>query len=112
MPIGLVVDIAFHAALDRRMTLFGSVGLLIALPTQYSAGRWVVATPERPERRERRARRFLVAMSLGTPLTTGRAAAKADNVNQFASRGRNVLHMQTTTRIDQPVGTGPHPTNN
>jgi transposase-like protein len=34
---------------------FGSGGLLIALPETFSAGRWVIATPERPKRWARRA---------------------------------------------------------
>jgi hypothetical protein len=57
-----------------KKTQFGSGGLLIALPTKYSAGRWVIATPERPERW---ARRFLSALSSLTPPTTGSATAKS-----------------------------------
>ena len=46
----------------------GSGGLLIALPKAYSAGRWVIVTPEQPERW---VRRFLVAIrSLTPPMAT------------------------------------------
>ena len=58
----------------KKKSLFGSGGLLIALPTKYSAGRWVIATPEQPERW---ARRFLLAISSLTPPTTGSATAES-----------------------------------
>ena len=58
----------------KKKSLFGSGGLLIALPTRYSAGRWVIATPEQPERW---ARRFLLAISSLTPPTTGSATAES-----------------------------------
>jgi InsA N-terminal domain len=58
----------------QKNSRFGSGGLLIALPTKYSAGRWVIATPERPERW---ARRFLAALNSLTPPTTGSATAKS-----------------------------------
>lgn len=44
----------------------GSGGLLIALPKEFSAGRWVIATPRQPERW---VRRFLAAIQSLTPLT-------------------------------------------
>jgi transposase-like protein len=58
----------------EKKPLFGSGGLLIALPSAYSAGRWVIVTPARPERW---ARRFLAALNSLTPPTTGRATAKS-----------------------------------
>ena len=58
----------------KKKSQFGSGGLLIVLPTKYSAGRWVIATPEQPERW---ARRFLLAISSLTPPTTGSATAES-----------------------------------
>jgi hypothetical protein len=60
----------------QKNSRFGSGGLLIALPTKYSAGRWVIATPVRPERW---ARRFLSALNSLTPPTTGSATAKSSH---------------------------------
>ena len=36
--------------LGQKKSRFDSGGLLIALPTKYSAGRWAIATPVQPER--------------------------------------------------------------
>ena len=49
---------------------FGSGGLLIGLPRQYSDGRWAIVTPEQPERF---ARKFLAALTSPTAPTTGSA---------------------------------------
>ena len=49
---------------------FGCGGLLIALPAEFSAGRWAIVTPEQPERW---ARRFLKALTSSTAPTTGAA---------------------------------------
>lgn len=57
----------------QKNSRFGSGGLLIALPARFSAGRWVIATPEQPERW---ARRFLSALNSLTPPTTGSVTAK------------------------------------
>lgn len=53
-----------------KKTLLGCGGLLIALPAEYSAGRWAIVTPEQPERF---ARKFLAALTSATPATSGTA---------------------------------------
>jgi transposase-like protein len=45
---------------------FGSGGLLIALPKEYSAGSWAIVIPQQPRRW---VRRFLAALQSLTPLT-------------------------------------------
>lgn len=49
---------------------FGCGGLLIALPAEFSAGRWAIVTPEQPERW---ARKFLASLTSATAPTTGAA---------------------------------------
>jgi transposase len=58
----------------QKKSQFGSGGLLIALPSAYSAGRWVIATPVQPKRW---ARRFLAAINSLTPPITGSATAES-----------------------------------
>jgi transposase-like protein len=53
---------------------FGCGGLLIALPKEFSAGRWVIAIPRQPRRW---VRRFLAALQSLTPVTTTRATASS-----------------------------------
>jgi transposase-like protein len=53
---------------------FGSGGLLIALPKEYSAGRWAIAIPQQPERW---VRRFLAALQSLTPLTNTSATTSS-----------------------------------
>jgi hypothetical protein len=50
---------------SQKKELFGSGGLLIVLPKEYSAGSWVIATPQQPKRW---VRRFLAALQSLTPL--------------------------------------------
>jgi predicted Zn finger-like uncharacterized protein len=50
----------------EKKVVFGSGGLLIALPKEYSAGSWVIAIPKQPKRW---VRRFLAALQSLTPLT-------------------------------------------
>lgn len=50
----------------------GCGGLLIALPAEYSAGRWAIVIPKQPERW---ARRFLAALTSSTEPITGSATA-------------------------------------
>ena len=52
----------------------GCGGLLIALPAEFSAGRWVTVTPEQPERW---VRRFLAAIGSLTAATAGRATRRS-----------------------------------
>ena len=55
---------------SEKKEIFGSGGLLIGLPRQYSDGRWAIVTPEQPERF---ARKFLAALTSPTAPTTGSA---------------------------------------
>ena len=75
----------------KKKSQFGSGGLLIVLPAKYSAGRWVIATPERPERW---ARRFLAAINSLTPPTTGSATEPS---SQKANTSR-VKHTPTPSK--------------
>lgn len=52
----------------EKKALFGSGGLLIALPEKYSAGLWAVATPLQPKSW---VRRFLAALSSLSAPTSG-----------------------------------------
>ena len=54
--------------IGEKKVQFGSGGLLIALPKEFSAGLWAIATPQQPKRW---ARRFLAAIQSLTPQTTG-----------------------------------------
>ncbi len=58
----------------KKNSLSGSGGLLIALPAEFSAGRWVIVTPERPELW---VRRLLMALGSLTAPTTGSATARS-----------------------------------
>ena len=51
----------------EKKVQFGSGGLLIALPKEYSAGSWAIVTPQQPKRW---VRRFLAALQSLTPLTS------------------------------------------
>lgn len=51
----------------QKKEQFGSGGLLIALPKEYSAGSWVIAIPQQPKRW---VRRFLAALQSLTPPTS------------------------------------------
>jgi len=53
---------------SEKKEIFGSGGLLIALPEKYSGGLWAVATPLQPASW---VRRFLAALSSLTPATSG-----------------------------------------
>ena len=50
----------------------GCGGLLIVLPTAYSAGRWAIVTPEQPKRW---VRKFLAAITSATTPTIGKVTA-------------------------------------
>jgi transposase-like protein len=54
----------------EKKSQFGSGGLLIALPREFSAGRWAIAIPQRPARW---VRRFLTALQSLTPQTSSPA---------------------------------------
>ena len=52
--------------IGEKKALFGSGGLLIPLPKEFSAGSWAIATPQQPEHW---VRRFLTALQSLTPPT-------------------------------------------
>ena len=63
-----------HSFVGEKKELFGCGGLLIALPKEFSAGRWAIAIPQQPGRW---VRRFLAALQSFTPPTTTRATASS-----------------------------------
>jgi transposase-like protein len=63
---------------SEKKAIFGSGGLLIALPEKYSAGLWAVATPTRPKLW---VRRFLAALGSLTPVTSGTPTTKSLSKN-------------------------------
>ena len=69
----------------KKKELFGSGGLLIALPSEYSAGRWAIATPQRPGRW---VRRFLAALQSLTPLTNTPATASSSTKSSTSKARR------------------------
>lgn len=56
----------------EKKELFGCGGLLIALPKEYSAGRWAIVIPRRPRRW---VCKFLAALQSPTPATSSPATA-------------------------------------
>ena len=64
---------------------FGSGGLLIALPAEFSAGRWAIVTPEQPERW---ARKFLAALTSSTEPTTIGATTPSSPVSSTSRAKR------------------------
>lgn len=75
----------------KKNGAFGSGGLLIALPAEFSAGRWVIVTPERPERW---VRRFLAALASLTAPTTGPATVPSSPAASTSAAKRT----RTTSR--------------
>jgi transposase-like protein len=53
--------------IGQKKDLFGSGGLLIPLPKEFSAGSWAIVTPQQPEHW---VRKFLMALQSTTPATT------------------------------------------
>ncbi|MDB5929669.1 MAG: Insertion element protein [Polaromonas sp.] len=75
---------------SEKKALSGTGGLLIALPSEFSAGRWVIATPRQPERW---LRRFLAATQSLTP-PTGTAPTAPSSAKTGTSSAR-----RTPTRL-------------
>jgi transposase-like protein len=67
-----------------KKSQLGCGGLLIALPAEFSDGRWAIVTPEQPERW---ARRFLRALASTTSPTTG-AATPTSSLPSNSPRAR------------------------
>jgi transposase-like protein len=75
----------------EKNEMFGSGGLLIALPEKYSAGLWVVATPRQPVswvRRFLEATNSLTPVTSGTPMTESSSKKSAKRVKPILLRSR------------------------
>lgn len=68
----------------EKKELFGSGGLLIVLPKEYSAGRWAIAIPRQPGRW---AHKFLAVLQSLTPATSSPATAPS-STRSATSRAR------------------------
>ena len=70
----------------QKKEQFGSGGLLIALPKEYSAGSWAIVTPLQPKRW---VRRFLAALqSLTPPTNTG--ATTSSSIPRSTSKAKRI----------------------
>jgi transposase-like protein len=78
----------------QKKQRFGSGGLLIALPKEFSAGRWVIATPQQPEHW---VRRFLQALESLTPATSGTATATSSQPSSTARAKRTPSRLRAKT---------------
>ena len=85
--IDLVEADELWSYVGEKKDQFGCGGLLIALPKEFSAGRWVIATPRQPGRW---VRRFLAAIRSLTPptATTPTAPSSARTGTSSARRTR------------------------
>jgi transposase-like protein len=70
--VGAVEADELWSYIGSKKTLFGSGGLLIALPKEYSGGRWAIVTPEQPQRW---VRKFLAALTSSTTQTSSPTTA-------------------------------------
>jgi transposase-like protein len=71
----------------QKKRQFGSGGLLIALPREFSAGRLVIATPTQPEQW---VRRFLQAIESLMPATSG-TAMEPSSLSTDTDKAKHIL---------------------